>query len=504
MNDAARPAQKTGMAERTTRMMILKTTARRTWRGTIGTCARSALAAAALSLFAPAAMSDTLADALAGAYNTSGLLEQNRALLRAADEDVASAVARLRPIIGWTADVTRSYNNRSGAIGRGVSLGTFSTGSTNLNAGITAEWLLYDFGGTSLTIEAAKELVLATRQSLVGIEQQVLLRAVQAYMNVVRNTRFVDLRQNNVRVIGESLRAAQDRFEVGEVTRTDVAQAEARQSLSRSNLATAEGDLERAIEEYVAVTGKRPGPLSQPPSPPRLTRSEETAKQVALRSHPDMLAAQFNVSAAKVNVLIAEAAMRPRVSLNATLGVNERLNGNTSSETGSFGVQIGGPLYQGGALSSAKRRAFAQRDAQLGVLHQTRDRIRQNVGVAYAILESARASAAASAEQVRAGRIAFEGVNEEANLGARTTLDVLNAEQEFLDAQANQISAQADVIIAAYSVLEATGELTVRDLNLAVQTYDPAAYYNLVDGAPAALSERGRSLDRVLRSIGNQ
>jgi len=453
---------------------------------------------------APAAQADTLADALAGAYNTSGLLEQNRALLRAADEDVASAVARLRPIINWSTDVTRTYNRRSGNVGGIGGVGNGSSGATNLNAGITAQWLLYDFGGSRLGIDAAKELVLATRQSLIGIEQQVLLRAVQAYMNVVRNTRFVTLRQNNVRVISESLRAAQDRFEVGEVTRTDVAQAEARLSLARSDLALARGDLEQAIEEYVAVVGKRPGSLSQPPSPPRLTRTEDTAKQVALRTHPEMLAAQFNVSAAKINVLVAEAAMKPTISLDATLGLNEQLNGSTTTETGTLGVRIGGPIYQGGALSSAKRSAYAQRDAQLGVLHQTRDQIRQNVGVAYAILESARASSVASAEQVRAGRIAFEGVNEEANLGARTTLDVLDAEQEFLDAQANQISAEADLVIAAYAVLESTGELTVRDLNLAVQTYDPAAYYNLVNEAPAALSERGKALDRVLRKIGNQ
>lgn len=485
-------------------MTIRSHMGRRKPAGTIAGRARGWIAVAVIAALAPAAYADTLADALAGAYNTSGLLEQNRALLRAADEDVAGTVAGLRPIISWSTDVTRSYSKTRSGSSVSASFSNSSSGSTNLNAGITAEWLLYDFGRTQLTIDAAKELVLSTRQSLVSIEQQVLLRAVQAYMNVQRNTRFVALRRNNVRVIGESLRAAQDRFDVGEVTRTDVAQAEARLSLSRSNLATAQGDLERAIEEYVAVVGKSPGNLSQPPSLPKLTRSEETAKQVALRSHPDMLAAQHDVSTAKLNVLVAEAAMKPRVSLNGSLGVTERLNGSTSADSGSFGLQIGGPIYQGGALSSAKRRAFAQRDAQLGALHVTRDRIRQNVGNAYAILQAARASATATAEAVRAGRVAFDGVNEEAKLGARTTLDVLNAEQEYLDAQANQISAQADVFIAAYSVLESTGELTVRDLKLAVQSYDPAAYYNLVKDAPAALSERGKSLDRVLRKIGNQ
>ena len=480
-------------------MIIHSRTATHMRKSSFGARARSWLIGATIALAAPAAVADTLADALAGAYNTSGLLEQNRALLRAADEDVAGTVARLRPIISWSTDITRRYNKSSGAGPTGV-----NGGSTSLNAGIVAEWLLYDFGQTRLSVEAAKELVLSTRQTLIGIEQQVLLRAVQAYMNVQRNTRFVALRQNNVRVIGESLRAAQDRFEVGEVTRTDVAQAEARQSLSRSNLAAARGDLERAIEEYIAVVGKRPGDLSRPPALPRLTRSKEEAKRAALQNHPDMLAAQHDVSASKLNVMVADAAMRPKVTLNASVGVSERLNGSDNGENASLGIQFGGPIYQGGGLASAKRRAFAQRDAQLGVLHQTRDRVAQNVGNAYAILESSRASAAATADQVRAGRIAFDGVDEEAKLGARTTLDVLDAEQELLDAQANQISAEADVFIAAYAVLESVGELTARAMNLAVQTYDPSAYYNLVKDAPAGLSARGKSLDRVLQKIGKQ
>lgn len=465
--------------------------------------ARAWLIGAAMALAAPAAVADTLADALASAYTTSGLLEQNRALLRAADEGVAGSVAQLRPIISWTTDITRTYNNISGGSGlAGVS--NSSSGATNLNGGILAQWLLYDFGGTRFSIDSAKELVLATRQSLVAIEQQVLLSAVEAYMNVLRDTRFVDLGESNVNVINETLRAARDRFEVGEVTRTDVAQAEASLALSQSTLAVARGALEQSIEEYIAVIGKPPQNLVQPSGAPQLTRSVDEAKQVALRSHPNMLAAQHNVSAAKLNVLVAQAAMAPNVTLNAGVGFTERLNGSNQNQNGSVGLQIGGPIYQGGALASFKRNAFAQRDAQLGLLHQTRNQTAQNVGDAYAILAASKASAAATVEAVRAGRVAFDGVNEEAKLGARTTLDVLNAEQELLDARAQQISAEIDVFIASYAVLATVGELTVRNLNLAVQTYDPSAYYNLVKDAPAALSERGRSLDRVLRKIGSQ
>jgi len=444
---------------------------------------------------------ESLADALASAYNHSGLLHQNRALLRAADEDVATTVSGLRPIISWSTDLTRSFSHSPNPAPTG---GSIRTGDTDLNAGITAQLLLYDFGLKRLQIEAAKESVLATRQTLISVEQQVLLRAVQAYMNVQRNFEFVALRESNLRVIRESLRAAKDRFEVGEVTRTDVAQAEARLSSAQSGLAIAQGDLAQAVEEYASAIGHRPGRLSPPRNLPNISRSVDSAKVVALRSHPDMVKAQHDVAAAELNVTAAQAAMNPTISLKGSLGVNEELNSSNFAQTGSVGIQLTGPIYQGGALSSAKRRAMAQRDALRGVLHITRHNVRQNVGNAYAILRAARATSQASTQEVRAAQVAFRGVREEASLGQRTTLDVLDAEQELLNARANQISAQADVYIAAYTVLSVTGQLTTRHLNLGVQTYDPAAYYDLVKDAPTQLSPQGKKLDRVLRALGKE
>lgn len=456
---------------------------------------------ALLALSAPVlARAETLADALALAYQNSGLLEQNRALLRAADEDVAATVSQLRPILSWSADVTHDYARTPSIPGPGST----RTGQTDLNAGIIAQLLLYDFGQARFQIEAAKESVLATRQALIAIEQQVLLRAVQAYMNVQRNYEFVALRESNVRLIGESLRAARDRFEVGEVTRTDVAQAEARLSASQSALAAARGDLRQAVEEYIAAIGQRPGQLSTPQNVPPITRTEESAKQIALQSHPDILQARHDVATAELNVQAAEAAMAPTINLTGRVGVNRELSGSSFGDSSSVGVEITGPIYQGGLLSSTKRRAIALRDAQRGVLHTTAYAVAQNVGNAYAILNAAQAVLVSSAEQVRAARVAFEGVQEEARLGARTTLDVLNAEQEYLDARTNQISARVDVLIATYAVLESMGQLTVRDLNLAVQTYDPTAYYNLVKDAPARYSQQGQRLDRVLRALGKE
>lgn len=444
------------------------------------------------------ARAETLAETLVSAYENSGLLEQNRALLRAADEDVAQILSALRPILNYSADITRSFGRtRNGAITSGIS-------TDDVNIGISLELLLFDGGQTRFQLDSAKESVLATREVLRSVEQQILLRAVVAFQDVRRNQEFVALRSNNLRLLQQELRAARDRFEVGEVTRTDVAQAEARLAAARSEFAAAEGDLTQAIEEFRAAVGRRPGTLQTPRQLPNLSGDVDASAQIAVRNHPDILGAQREVAAAELNVLAAGAAMKPQVNLFGNLGAGEEIGDDDFSRTGSFGVQVTGPIYQGGRISSLKRQAMAQRDASRGNLHEVRLRIVQDVGNAYAILRAAQAQTTSSREQVRAAEVAFRGVREEATLGARTTLDVLDAEQELLDARANLISAEADVVVAAYSVLASIGQLTAKDLNLDVQLYDPAAYYNLVKDAPVPISPQGKKLDRVLRALGKE
>jgi len=443
---------------------------------------------------------ETLADAIKSAYLNSGLLEQNRALLRAADEDVAQSVASLRPIIDWTADIRRDFQRSSGQLGV-----TRGTADNSASIGITGSLLLYDFGRSDFLTEAARETVLATRQTLRSVEQAVLLTAVQAYMNVIRNREFVDLRQNNLSLLQEELRAAGDRFEVGEVTRTDVAQAESAVALARSGLAVAEGDLARAIEEFRSAVGRAPGDLRTPEDLRNLGDDVPAAKAAAMRRHPDILQAQRDVSAAELNIRAAAAAKRPSLNLTGRLGASEDLGNSDfdpSGRSGSVALELRGPIYQGGRLTSLERQARAQRDQRRAQLLLAGLQVKQDVGNAFANLRAARAGRVANREAVRAAQVAFEGTREEARLGARTTLDVLDAEQDLLDSEANLISASADVVIAAYSVLAAIGELTVRDLNLDVQTYDPAAYYDLVKTAPVPSSPRGQKLDRVLRALG--
>lgn len=459
--------------------------------------ARQTVLVAALSVAPLAAAADTLADALVGAYTHSGLIDQNRALLRVADEDVAQAAAGLKPILGWSAAFTRNFGESTSSFGFRSNLER-TTGEISL----TADQLLYDFGATKFQIAAARETVLATRQTLLSIEQQVLQRAVEAYMGVIEASEQVALRENNLRLLTQELRAARNRFEVGEVTRTDVALAEAQLAQARAGLATAQGQRIIAIEEYRNVVGRKPGRLSAPPSLPRLSHDVAGAKALAVRNHPQMRAAQFQVAAADLGIDAAKAAMKPEINLEGRLRLQETYNQRDSVKSGSVGIRITGPIYRGGRLSSLARQAQARRDAQRANLHTVRHNVQQQVGTAYAQLSSARASIEASQRRIRAARIAFEGVREEATLGARTTLDVLDAEQVLLDAQASLITAQAQLYVAAYSVLSATGRLTAKDLRLPVQIYDPEEYYNLVKDSPAQESKRGRQLDKVLKRLG--
>ncbi len=456
---------------------------------------RGALAAALL--WSGAAGAETLADALAQGYESSGLIEQNRALLRAADEDVAAAVAALRPIISYTVNAQATYPDpAAGGLFGGSS--TFTVGDVALTAtaALNASLTLYDGGGRRLAIEANKELVLATRQALLDVEQNVLGRVIQAYLEVQRVGSFVQLRENNVRLITQELRAAEERFEVGETTRTDVALAEAQLAAARSSLVAEQGNLARAIEEFRAAVGDGPDDLA-PAQPASIPASVEEATAIALRTHPALLQAQHEVAAAEIGIARAESALGPTVQLQGQLQYDQDLN-----DTAILSLQASGPIYQGGALASQVRQFQARRDASRGGLLETARQIEQAVANAYATLEVARASSQAFELQVRAAQVAFEGVREEAQLGARTTLDVLDAEQDLLDARANLVSAQVDETVASYQVLQSMGLLTAQNLGLNVQVYDPTAYYNLVDDAPAYQSEQGRALDRVLEAIG--
>jgi outer membrane protein len=439
----------------------------------------------------PAAQAETLADAMIAAYRNSNLLDQNEAVLRAADEDVAVAVSALRPVIsytlqtGWQKADVQSF------------VGTSTVEGLNASLELSAELVLLDFGRRTLGIEIAKASVLATRQALVNVEQQVLLATVQAYTDVRLAQEIVALRNSNFRLITQELRAARDRFEVGEVTRTDVAIAEARLASSRSALAAAEGQLMVAREAYKAATGDYPGKLAALPRSPKIGRTLEEAQAVAVKTHPLIRQAQQQVMVADLQVKLAKAAMKPTLGAGVSVSVDDQ-----GLDRQTFGLTLNQTLYAGGRLSALYRQSLAGREQASANLQQTAVGVTQNLGTAWANLAVSVASIEASDEQIRASQTAFDGVREEAALGARTTLDVLNAEQELLDARASRLEAEAGRYVGVYQVLSAMGLLTVDHLQLGIATYDPEAYYGAVKSAPAT-SAQGKKLDRILEKIGN-
>ena len=440
-----------------------------------------------------AARAETLADAFVLAYRHSGLLEKNRAVLRAADEDVAQALAALRPVLNYTASASQNFS-----LGNDSNIASNEIVELRSSIGLSAELLLWDAGRTQLGLDVAKETVLLTRHALTQVEQQVLFNAVSAYLAVQEAQAFVNLRQSNVQVLSEQLRAARERFDVGEVTRTDVALAESQLAASRSELAASRGDLEVARAQYVQAVGQAPGQLQGVGAPPRTAANLHDAQAVARQTHPVIRRDMRGVTIGELNILRAEAAMKPRIVGQGSFSINQDY-----TENAQVGVQMTGPIYQGGALTSAYRQAAARRDEARADLHITVDDVLNQVSQAWAQREVATARIAASELQVRAARVAFQGLQEEFGLGARTTLDVLNAEQDLQDARAALISAQVAEIRAAYQLLFSMGLLTVEHLRLGITTYDPEAYYNAVKDAPVRkVSPQGQKLDRIIKSLG--
>lgn len=472
-------------------------------RKTLTALRRPLIAAMLAGAVALPVSAETLADTMVSAYRHSSLLDQNRAVLRAADEDVAAAISALRPVLQWVAGYNYSRSDGPGSVSHRT------TNSSSL--ALEAQVMLYDFGRSQFAIDRAKETVLATRAALVGVEQDVLLSAVQAYLDVRSSLQQVDLQQNSVRLLTEEQQAASDRFEVGEITQTDVSLADAALAAARAGLASAEGSLEIAAENYMAVTGRKPQNLAPPPPTPKLPKTVEEAREISQRSHPAIHQAQRMAAAAELGVSAAAAERNPTITGSA--GVSTRRSGGaTSTQAGvggsggttdslSASINMSQTLYSGGRLPAVHRKAMAQRDSARAQLLGTARQVNQAVGTSWAGIAVARAQIRAIDEQIEAAQQAYDGVREEATLGARTTLDVLDAEQNLLEARADKISAGAQLQLAHYQLLAAMGLLTVENLQLGIPTYDPSAYYNAVRNAPFT-SNQGERLDRVLRAIG--
>lgn len=421
-------------------------------------------------LGAPVA-AETLEEALAAAYGSNPTLQAARAELRATDELVPQALSGWRPTVAINGDVgvESEDSNVTGDETR-------EPRSANLN--VTQP--LYRGGRTVAGTNQAENLVLAQREFLLGVEQDVLLQGVTAYMDVLRDEAVLQLNINNEQVLQRQLEAAQDRFTVGEITRTDVAQAESRLAGATAQRIAAEGQLISSRAVYRQVVGQMPGSLVDPGAASNLPVSEEETV-AGSTSTPNVRAAEYAERAARDGVDVVFGELLPQISLTGDLTTAEDISReNVQSDSAAIMAQVTIPLYQAGSVDSRVREA-KQRVAQRRQDIETQRRFAaQTATTAWRALETARAQIQSFESQVRAGEIALEGVQQEAAVGSRTVLDILDAEQELLDARVSLVRAKRDEVVASYQVVSAIGRLTALELGLPVEAYDVERYYQEV------------------------
>ena len=417
-----------------------------------------------------------LEDALTAAYLNNPTLLGQRAKVRATDEQVPQALSNWRPTI----DVTSTID-RSDTFGSNRNFGSKNQIRTPRGVALNITQPVFRGLRTLAATRQAENTVKAARARLLATEQDVLLDAATAYMDVVRDQAVLDLNVGNENVLRRQLEAARDRFEVGEVTRTDVSQAEARLAGATAERIRAEGDLVASRAVYRNVVGEAPRTLTAPAPLGGLPADRETALGLARDDHPDVVSALFDERAARDRVKGVGGELLPTFSLNAKVRRDfETVAHKSKFEEESIGAILTMPLYQSGAVYSRLREAKQTVGQERLEVTQARRDVVQGVTQAWEGLQTARARIVSFTAQVRANGIALEGVKREAEVGARTVLDILDAEQELLGANVDLVGAQRDKVVAAFELKAAVGQLTARQLNLPVDFYDPERHYREV------------------------
>ena len=438
-----------------------------------------------------AAAADTLEWALVQAYQNNPSLNAQRAALRATDENVPQALSGYRPKIsitstdGFTYSSTLSHSVNQAVSPNSVSYTNIADDIGTRGIGATATETLYNGNQTANHTRQAESQVMGARETLRVTEQQVLLDASTSYMNLLRDQAILDLNRRNVEVLTEQLKQTRDRFNVGEVTRTDVAQAESRLAAGRSALLGAQSNYVTSQANYRRVIGVDPGRLdpgtpvdrlSPPTLPGAISQGEAQS--------PSVLAAMYGVDIAELTVKISEGALYPNLGITASASKewDPLYNVNKQTVASVLGT-ITVPIYQGGAEYSAIRQSKETLGQQRLNLDVNRDQVRETVVASWGELDAAKAQIEATTAQVNAAEIALNGVREEARVGQRTTLDVLNAQQELVNARVALVTAQHDRVVASYTLLAAVGGLSMPRLGLNVVIYDPQVHYQQVRDA---------------------
>ncbi len=421
------------------------------------------------------ALAETLRQALSSAYKYNPQLDAQRAQLRANDEDIARANAGYRPKINATADVAfQNTNVRPDSVSEGV---THPKGyDVTLNQPIFQGFRVLN------GVREAEGLVRAAREQLRIVEQAVLLQAATSYMDVVRDQAIVRLRENNVNVLSKELKATQDRFAVGEVTRTDVAQAQARRALAVSQLDLARANLKANRAVFERVVGHPPSNLVTPSTPDKyLPKSQEEAQAVAGREAPALVQSMYNEQAARATVDKVWGELLPSVNVQATYSNDYNTSRTTDqSENTQVRAQLSVPIYEGGEVRARVRQAKHLHVSRLQQIEQFRAEAQATAVSAWSRLQASKAQLQSDQVAVQAGRTALQGVREEERVGQRTVLDVLNAEQELVNAEVQLATTQRDVIVNSYALLQAVGRLNAQELGLTSAVYDPDVHYHEV------------------------
>lgn len=434
------------------------------------------VSALALMAVSSATYAQSLEDSLASAYAGDPRLLAERAALRAVDEGVPSAQSGWRPTVSINGSVGRRYQNNT--FGTGVSS---SSSTTPADAGLTLSQPVWRGGATEAETAAAENLVFAARANLVAVEQQVLLETAIAYTTVVRDQSVVGLSINNEQVLERQLQATRDRFEVGEVTRTDVAQAEARLADAAAERIRAEGNLEVSRADYQRSVGSLPGELSFPDLETLLSvpATEDEALAFAAQRNPNIISAGFGERAALFDISAAAATLMPQVSLDGVLQRSWDPNSFfEETDTAQITANVSVPLYQSGAEYSRVRKLRQTAVQRRRQLDNARRAVREATEQAWEELNAAHAGIRALESSVNANEIALEGVRQEADVGARTVLDVLDAEQELFEARVALVRAESTAAEAVFRLTEVSGGMTAAALRLPVTLYDPSAHYD--------------------------
>jgi len=420
----------------------------------------------------------TLEEALVSTYLTNPELEGQRAALRATDELVPQALSDWRPAL--SVDSSAAYNNVDSTLEGGES----SSGSFNsVDSALLVDQNVYTGGQISANRDRAESLVRLERARLHAIEQAVLLNAVTAYADLLTELAVLELSIQNENRLRRQLQATQDRFQVGEVTRTDVAQAEARVAGAVAERIAAEGAVRAAQATYRAVINQEPVNLAVPEPLGALPATEAEAQELAQSFNPNVVAAQFDLATSRADVRAAESALLPRVTLNGEYGYIKNPSLSLDDQTAArIGARLTIPIYQGGGEYAGVRQSKQTVRQRRDNLEFNYRAVREEVTAAWEALTTARTRIESVSEQVRANQIAVEGARQEALVGQRTVLDVLDQEQDLFQSEVELVRAQRDQIVASYRLKAAVGQLTAEGIQLTVEPYDEEKYYQQVRG----------------------